>query len=479
LTSDLAEARGFQVDRAGFEEAMEAHRKTSGTGSFSGNVFAIGPIHEIKNSTAPTEFFGYAATEGNARVSAVIVGDEVARGSVAAGHSDPITLVLDRTPFYGESGGQIGDVGSLTAGSVRFEVVDTQKTDGYVQHVGFVRSGSVQAGLAVHASVDAARRQGIERAHSATHILHWALHQVLGHHATQAGSKVEDDVLRFDFSHAKGMTNEEIAEVERLTNEQIMSAQPIRWEVKPIEQARQEGATALFGEKYGDEVRVVTMGGFSKEFCGGCHLANTGMAGPVKILREESVSAGTRRLTALTGHAALRWMREQAGLIAEVSGLLKARPEEIGSRIASLQREVKELQRTVEKEKARQTAGQAVDLLAQAREIGGARVLVLAMSGSDGKQLQAQVDQLMSKGAGLAVLLLGESDGKLDIVSAVSRDLVDRGMDASAWLRLAAEKVDGKGGGKPHLARGGGTVPAKAGEAVEAALGYAQKVLAS
>ncbi|MBX9656496.1 alanine--tRNA ligase [bacterium] len=477
LTEDLAEGRGVKIDRESFEAEMEGHRKTSGSGTFSGDVFAIGPLHEIKKTVGPTEFIGYTAIDGDATVKGIINKDAVETGAVKAGHKDPITLILDRSPFYGESGGQVGDIDTIQANGLRFEVIDTQKTDGYHQHIGFVREGEVKVGAKVRASIDVNRRQGIQRAHSATHILHWALHEVLGKHATQAGSKVEDDILRFDFSHPKGMTAEEIEKIERLANDRIMSAAPISWQVKPIAEARKEGATALFGEKYGDEVRVVTMGDFSKEFCGGCHLSNTGQAGPLKVLREESVSAGTRRLTAVTGRAALRTIREQGAVLTEASQLLKAKPEDLPSRIAALQKEVRELQKSLEKEKTKQTQGQADSFITEAVTIGGAKVIVREIEGADAKQLQAQADQLLAKGSSLAVLLAGKNNDKVEIVALVSKDLVTRGMDASAWVRGVAEIVGGKGGGKPNMARAGGTDATKLPAALEKGIEIARAQL--
>lgn len=479
LTADLAGARGVAVDRAGFEAEMEEHRKTSGSGSFAAEVFHVGPIQELKKTLPPTQFVGYEQFECDARVQAIIDSERIATAPIAVGHEKPITLLLDRTPFYGESGGQVGDVGTLVGDDFVFDVTDTQKTDGYYQHIGRVRSGQAKTGSKVHAAIDADRRRGIQRAHSATHILHWALHQVLGKHATQAGSKVEEDILRFDFSHPKGLTREEIESVERLANERIMSAALIRAEIKPIAEARKEGAMALFGEKYGDEVRIVSMGDFSKEFCGGCHLANTGQVGPLKILREESIAAGTRRITASTGLASLRLMREQESVLNQASALLKAKPEELAVRIAGLQKELKDAQKAVEKEKARQAQNRAANLLDSAISIGDATVVAAAVDGVGAKELQSQVNDLLSKRKSLAVLLASENNGKVEMVTAVTDDLVRRGMDASAWVRETAAIVGGKGGGKPQMARAGGTQPEKLPQALGRAMEFAKEKLGS
>lgn len=477
LTEEFASQRQVPVDRAGFESAMEEHRKRSGSDAFSSEVFHIGPIHEVKKSVPPTDFVGYEQSSAEGVVQAIIQGASPGKGAIEAGHDEPVILILDKSPFYGESGGQVGDTGTIRSNDLEFEVIDTQKTDGYLQHVGFVRKGKVSAGQKVTATIDLSRRRGIQRAHSSTHILHWALHQVLGKHATQAGSKVEEDLLRFDFSHPKGMTAEEIEQVERLANEKVMAAEPIVARTMPIEKARELGAMALFGEKYGDTVRVVTMGDFSREFCGGCHLGNTGQAGPLRILREESVSAGTRRLVATTGLGALRFSREQATLLAEASSLLKAKPEELPSRVSALQSQIKELQKTLDKEKSKQSEGQAQDLLQAAEEIKGIKIVVAKIDGADAKQIQAHVDQLMAKGTPLAVLLAAENNSKVDLVGAVSKELPARGLDAAAWVRAVAEVVGGKGGGKPTLARAGGTEPAKLAAALKVAIDFARSKL--
>lgn len=477
LTEDLAKGRGIDVDRAGFEAEFAEHRKTSGSGSFSGEVFHVGPMQEVKRRHPPTEFVGYDQWRCEAKILAVVDGDRVADEPIRAGRESPVAVVLDRTPFYGESGGQVGDSGVLRADGLLFEVEDAQKVDSYIQHIGRVVKGEIRAGLEVTAEIDAERRRGVQRAHSATHILHWALHEVLGKHATQAGSKVEADVLRFDFHHGRGMSPAEIERVERLANERIMSASAIEARIMPIAEARRLGATALFGEKYGDMVRVVSMGDFSREFCGGCHLSNTGQAGPLKILREESISAGTRRITAATGLESLRIMREQSAQLSEAAAVLKSKPEELANRVAAIQRELKELQKAVEKEKQKQAAGRAADLLSQATVVDGARVIAAEVEGADGKSLQSQVNQLQAKGTSLAVLLAARNNGKVEIVTAVSDDLVQRGMDASAWIRAVAEVVGGKGGGKPQMARAGGTQPEKLPEALALAVAFARRAL--
>ncbi|MGL5094315.1 MAG: alanine--tRNA ligase, partial [Planctomycetia bacterium] len=319
LIEEMAATRNLTVDRDGYERARKQHSETSGGGGFAKEIFTVGPLQKLKDVLAPTEFVGYSRTECPAVVQAIIAENKLVTELVEIGHKDEITLVLDKSPFYGESGGQVGDVGFLTAPGFKFEVTDTLKKDGYFLHLGHVREGKATLGLKVSAVIDARRRAGIERAHSATHLLHAALHKVVGNHAKQAGSKVDDDVLRFDFSHNQAVTPDELRGIERWANERVMRAETVAAQVLPIAEAKKLGATALFGEKYGDEVRVVSMGDFSREFCGGCHLTNTGKVGFLKIVREEPVGSGVRRITAYTGLAALEYAQTQEGLMAQAA----------------------------------------------------------------------------------------------------------------------------------------------------------------
>jgi alanyl-tRNA synthetase len=471
LTVELAAASHISVDRAGFESEMELHRKTSGQGAFAAEVFAMGPIQKIKDKgLPPTEFVGYHSSSTQAVIRALVVGEELVE-TISAGQS--AVLVLDRTSFYGESGGQVGDSGVIEADGFTFEVRDTQKMDGYFQHGGVVTRGSARVGQSVRVQLDEARRAGIQRAHSATHILHAGLHHAIGPHAIQKGSKVEQDELRFDFSHSKPMSPEEIARVEEFATQHIMEAAPISAEIMPIAEARKLGAMALFGEKYGDEVRVVSMGGFSRELCGGCHLSNTGQVGPIKIIREESVAAGVRRIIAVTGPKALAHFREQERLLRESAGLLRSPPSELPTRIEMLQKEIKELQKAASQKKSAETGALVEELILSRVETQGASIIVGNVDGATVDDLRLLADQIKAKVTPTALLLASvESNDKVTLFASVAKELQSR-IKAGDWIKEVAPHVDGKGGGRPDSAQGGGKSPAKIEKALEHAKSWA------
>ncbi|QDU61609.1 Alanine--tRNA ligase [Planctomycetes bacterium Pan216] len=466
LTEELAQQRGVKLDREAYEQSVKQHALDSGSGAFTKELFNVGPIQTLKSTLPTTEFVGYDQQSGKATIKAIIADNQLVEDSVATGHESALTIVLDRTPFYGESGGQVGDVGMLEADGFRFEVQDTQKTDGYHLHVGHIREGSAKIGQEVTAAIDAERRLGIQRAHSATHVLHAGLHQVLGNHATQAGSKVEDDLLRFDFRHDKAVAPEELKRIERFANDHVMQADAIGWAVHPIEEARKMGAQALFGEKYGDSVRVVSMGSFSQEFCGGCHASNTGMIGPIKIVREESVSAGVRRISALTGRRALDHLREQEELLSQAAARVKAPPVDLPKRIDALQQEIRDLKKAASKQQSAANKDVTAELLTNALTVGDAKIVVAELEGVGPADLRKQSDVLKSKASPVALFLASRENEKVHLVAAVSKDLVGKGLHAGKWLGKVAEVVGGKGGGRPDMAQGGGKDPAKTPEAL-------------
>jgi alanyl-tRNA synthetase len=473
LTVELAQARGVVVDRDGFNEEMTKHRGLSGKGAFATEVFAVGPLQKIKETdVAPTEFIGYGSTAGEGKIVGVI--SDGALKDFALGDA---ILILDRTPFYGEAGGQVGDVGRLVGQGFEFEVTDTQKTDGYIQHVGVVKRGEAKVGAKVTATVNADRRAGIQRAHSATHLMHAGLHHVLGQHATQKGSKVEWDELRFDFNHPKPMTPQEIVAVEEYVLERIMEAAPVASDVMPIAEAKKLGAMALFGEKYGDAVRVVSMTEHSRELCGGCHVPNTGAIGPFRIVREESVAAGVRRLIAYTGPKAFAYQRGQEWLLRESAGLLKSPPAELPKRIEALQKEIKDLQKSASQRKSSDTGDVVGKLLSEKRLIGGGHIIVGRLEGASVDDLRALGDQLRDKAKPAAVFLASaESAEKVTLFASVAKELQDK-IKAGDWIKEIAPQVDGKGGGRPDSAQAGGKSPAKIDAALVAASEWAEAKL--
>jgi len=378
-------------------------------------------------------------------------------------------VVLDRTPFYAESGGQVGDCGYLSdASGVRFDVRDTTKAGGAYLHHGVVGEGSLRVGQAVEAQVDASVRGATALNHSATHLLHAALRQVLGEHVQQKGSLVDSQRLRFDFSHFEAIKPEQLKALEALVNTEIRKNSAVETEQTDIETAKQKGAMALFGEKYGDSVRVLSMGDFSVELCGGIHAKRTGDIGLLKIISEGGVAAGVRRIEGVTGEEALRYvaeLEESRDLLAGIVGS-KSRDQAALRRIVEgLVAESRELKKELEKYKAKAASAAGDDLAGAAIEVAGVKVLATRLDGLDGKALLALVDQLKNKLGSAVILLGGEFDGKVVLVAGVTQDLTAR-LKAGELMRQAAAVVGGKGGGRPDMAQGGGVDAGKLGEAL-------------
>jgi alanyl-tRNA synthetase len=390
-----------------------------------------------------------------------------------------IGLLLDRTCFYAEQGGQVGDQGTIRTPTGLFEVTQTVKVGNAVVHVGSVTEGRVEVGQQAQLAVSP-EREFTRKNHTATHLLHWALHKVLGEHVEQRGSRVKPDEFTFDFSHTGPVTETEKAEVERLVNERVYADLPVRWRELAIAEAKQlPGVRAFFGDKYGDVVRVVEVGdGFSREFCGGTHLDHTGQIGYFKIVGEEAVGKGVRRLTCVTARKAVEVVQQEDAILAELSGSFRCKADELPSRIAGLQEEVKKLQQQLKKGAATDLQGAADKLLADAVEVKGTRVIVGEMPAGPEEQMRQQVDRLRQK-AGSAVVVIGWSeDSKVGLLAAVTEDLVKKGLHAGKLVGQVAKVVGGGGGGKPTLAQAGGKEPAKLGEALDLAKKLANEQLA-
>jgi alanyl-tRNA synthetase len=393
------------------------------------------------------------------------------------GQSDPVIVVLDRSPFYGESGGQVGDTGTLAGQGSDFEVIDTQREGNFILHKGHLRKGQLKQGQGVTARVNTARRQGIRRAHSVTHILHYALQKHLGKHAQQQGSKVDEDWLRFDFTHPEHVTREQLAAIEQDVNERVTNCEPIQWTTLPIAEARKAGAMMLFGEKYPDVVRMVSMGEFSKELCGGTHLDNTGQVGLFHIISEESVAAGTRRITALTGRKSLEHGRQMESALHTIAAALKAPLAEVPDRVAALVKEVRDLRKQLAS--GPRTGGVTTEqLLADAVDLNGVKVVVAEVPGGNANSLREHIDLLRRKHSPLAALLASREEGKVTLVAGITRDLQGKGIDASKWINAAAPLVGGRGGGKPDMAQAGGKEPDKLPAALEEARSAIQAMIA-
>ena len=467
LFETMAAERNFSFDWNGFRASMDEHGVKSGGGQRV-ELFKSGPLDALKKVMHGTKFLGYEATEAPAVVKGIIAQDKLCETLTEVGHEQPVAVVLDQSPFYGESGGQVGDTGELVGDGFRFEVTDTQRDGEFILHFGHLRQGSLKLGANVTAKVDASRRQGIKRAHSATHILHHALQKYVGTHATQRGSKVDRDWLRFDFTNNGAVDRDTLARIESEVNERIIAAEPVRWQVTPIADARKAGAMMLFGEKYPDMVRMVSMGEFSKELCGGTHLDNTGQVGVFKILSEEGVATGTRRITAATGMGALERIRQTEQALAETAAALKSPLAEVPARVANLAKEVRELKKQLA---SAGTAGEVSpeQLLAGAETVGAAKFVVAEAAGADANMMRQLIDQLRRKASPIAVLLGSRADDKVTLVAGISRELEAQGVHAGNWVGETAKLVGGRGGGKADMAQAGGKEPEKLPQALDAA----------
>ncbi len=448
LTADICREREVQVDMAGFEVAMNHQREQArAAGKFKA-------AEGLSYSGVETRFDGYDHLQGQGKVTALYV-DGTLVESMAAGQQG--IVVLDATPFYAESGGQVGDAGLLQAGATRFAVADTQKIqNGVFGHHGQMLEGVLAVGDAVDAQVDTARRARTVRNHSATHLMHKALREVLGSHVQQRGSLVDPDKTRFDFAHDAPMTAQQIVQVERIVNAEVLANHATQAQVMAYDDAVQGGAMALFGEKYGDTVRVLDIG-FSRELCGGTHVARTGDIGLFKIISEGGVAAGVRRVEAITGDNALEWVQQTNDTLVRAAGLLKTQPAELVERIALMQNQAKTLERDLDRLKSKLAASAGNDLASQAIALpGDAKLLVANLSGVDPKALRGMIDQLKDKLKSAVVLLAAVADDKISLAAGVTGDLAGS-VKAGDLVAMVAAQVGGKGGGRPDMAMGGGT----------------------
>ncbi len=468
LTADIARERGLQIDAAGFEAAMDKQRDRARAAS----KFAASTEAAIRTDAA-SEFSGYEGTEAPGEVVALFR-DGAQVDSLAAG--DEGAVILSSTPFYAESGGQIGDTGLLAETGKLFQVVDTQKSGNAIVHYGAVEQGEVEIGDTVEAIVDEERRQAIRLNHSATHLMHAALRQVLGDHVQQKGSLVAPERLRFDFSHYEPVTAAQIAEIEGLVNDEIRKNVAADTRLMSYDDAMQSGAMALFGEKYGDEVRVLRFGDFSVELCGGTHVERTGDIGVFKITSEGGIASGVRRIEAVTGKGALEWIDARARTLAELSGLLRSQPDQAAVRVEQLLKRNRDLEKELAAAKQALITGQATDHSANVMEIDGIKVLATRMDGADAKTLREAVDRFKDK-LQSAVVVLGSVDaGKVRLAAGVTKNNTGR-IRAGDLIKPVAEKVGGKGGGRPDFAQAGGSKPEALDEALGAVPGWVAEQL--
>lgn len=448
LTADVCRERNIKVDEAGFEAAMEEQRRRAREASGFGADY-----NAMIRVDSASEFKGYDHLELNGKVTALFV-DGKAVDAINAGQE--AVVVLDQTPFYAESGGQVGDKGELKGANFSFAVEDTQKYGQAIGHIGKLAAGSLKVGDAVQADVDEARRARIRLNHSATHLMHAALRQVLGTHVSQKGSLVNDKVLRFDFSHNEAMKPEEIRAVEDLVNAQIRRNLPIETNIMDLEAAKAKGAMALFGEKYDERVRVLSMGDFSTELCGGTHASRTGDIGLFRIISESGTAAGVRRIEAVTGEGAIATVHADSDRLSEVAHLLKGDSNNLADKVRSVLERTRQLEKELQQLKEQAAAQESASLSSKAIDVNGVKLLVSELSGVEPKMLRTMVDDLKNQLGSTIIVLATVAEGKVSLIAGVSKDVTDR-VKAGELIGMVAQQVGGKGGGRPDMAQAGGT----------------------
>ncbi|HFV9811108.1 TPA: alanine--tRNA ligase [Salmonella enterica subsp. diarizonae serovar 48:k:-] len=448
LTADVCRERNIKVDEAGFEAAMEEQRRRAREASGFGADY-----NAMIRVDSASEFKGYDHLELNGKVTALFV-DGKAVEAINAGQE--AVVVLDQTPFYAESGGQVGDKGELKGAGFTFAVDDTQKYGQAIGHLGKLSVGALKVGDAVQADVDEVRRARIRLNHSATHLMHAALRQVLGAHVAQKGSLVSDKVLRFDFSHNEAMKPSEIREVEDLVNAQIRRNLPIETHIMDLEAAKAKGAMALFGEKYDERVRVLSMGDFSTELCGGTHATRTGDIGLFRIISESGTAAGVRRIEAVTGEGAMATVHAQSDRLNDIAHLLKGDSQNLGDKVRAVLERTRQLEKELQQLKDQAAAQESANLSSKAVDLNGVKLLVSELAGVEPKMLRTMVDDLKNQLGSTVIVLATVVEGKVSLIAGVSKDVTDR-VKAGELIGMVAQQVGGKGGGRPDMAQAGGT----------------------
>ncbi|EIR7357529.1 alanine--tRNA ligase [Salmonella enterica subsp. enterica serovar Larochelle] len=448
LTADVCRERNIKVDEAGFEAAMEEQRRRAREASGFGADY-----NAMIRVDSASEFKGYDHLELNGKVTALFV-DGKAVDAINAGQE--AVVVLDQTPFYAESGGQVGDKGELKGAGFTFAVDDTQKYGQAIGHLGKLSAGALKVGDAVQADVDEARRARIRLNHSATHLMHAALRQVLGTHVAQKGSLVSDKVLRFDFSHNEAMKPSEIREVEDLVNAQIRRNLPIETNIMDLDAAKAKGAMALFGEKYDERVRVLSMGDFSTELCGGTHASRTGDIGLFRIISESGTAAGIRRIEAVTGEGAMATVHAQSDRLNDIAHLLKGDSQNLSDKVRAVLERTRQLEKELQQLKDQAAAQESANLSSKAVDLNGVKLLVSELAGIEPKMLRTMVDDLKNQLGSTVIVLATVVEGKVSLIAGVSKDVTDR-VKAGELIGMVAQQVGGKGGGRPDMAQAGGT----------------------
>ncbi|MCG6937843.1 MAG: alanine--tRNA ligase [Gammaproteobacteria bacterium] len=475
LTADIARERGLEIDEQGFESCMQAQRERARSAS----QFDVDYGSDVQVD-CDSVFTGYEQVKQHSKVLELFAGAEPVE-ELLEGHRG--IIVLDETPFYGESGGQVGDTGMLTSASgARFNVRDTQKQGKSILHIGEVEKGPVRKGDELSAEIDFEKRKAISRNHSATHLMHAALRQVLGEHVSQKGSLVDAEKLRFDFSHFEPVSKAQLQQVEQIVNAQIRGNSEAMADLMALDAAKASGAMALFGEKYDDVVRVVTMGeraegkAFSTELCGGVHVSRVGDIGLFKITAESGIASGVRRIEAVTGEAAVNWVEEKDQQLDALAQLLKSSRDEVNAKVEQLILKLKEQEKQLTRLKGKMASQAGSDLSSQAEDIGGVKVLTANLDGADSNTLRDTLDQLKNKLGSAAIVLASADGGKVKLIAGVTKDLTAK-VKAGELVNIAAAEVGGKGGGRPDMAQAGGTNPAAIPQALDAAKKWLQSQL--
>ncbi|MFQ5686440.1 MAG: alanine--tRNA ligase [Candidatus Scalindua sp.] len=465
MTKSVLEESGLTVDESGFEREMEKQREQARSSTqMTGNIFDEGPIGTIKETAKETIFLGYENCETESKVIGLIIKEQLVN-SVETGQE--VHIVLDQTPFYAEAGGQAGDTGIVQTRNSKVEISNTKKTNDIIVHIGKVVEGKIKTNENVTCVIDKGRRSAIKRNHSATHLLHYTLRQVVGQHAEQSGSLVAPERLRFDFHHFEGIKKDEIARIEALVNERIIENAPVVTEEMALEKARKVCATALFGEKYGENVRVVSIGDYSQELCGGTHVKNTGEIGLFKITGESSIAAGIRRIEAVTGNEAIAWTRQKEQTLDRLCGVLDTQETMAVQRAEELMQQIKDLRKDVQKAKKEGAREFSSELIANAREISGVKIVTEVIAGVDIGDLRKTVDSLKGSLDSVAIILGTTENGKVTLITSLSSDLVKKGLHAGNIARDIAKIVGGGGGGRADMAQAGGQLPDKINEAID------------
>lgn len=472
LTKEILEEEHLSVDEEAFNEEMEKQkeRARNARGNMDGESWKEDPLSKLE-STVDSTFNGYSEIYGEGTIEAIVKDDELVQ---SAEEGDKVSIVLDNTTFYPEGGGQVGDCGLITNENLVLEVLNTKKgANNSIKHIGIIKSGRISNGDKVKTLVDRETRMSAARNHSATHLLHKALREVLGEHVNQAGSLVTPERLRFDITHFEAISNEELKVIEEKVNNVILSSLDIKCDIMNIKEAKEKGATALFGEKYGDEVRVVSMGDYSTELCGGTHLTNTSQVGMFKILSEGGVAAGVRRIEAITGKAVYEYLKERDGIISEVCVNLKSKEDNLIQRISSLLEENKNLSKELHDMKAKMSL-QSVDSIFDSKvEVNGVNLITNKFEGMDMDTLRETADNLRDKLASGVVVLANVVDDKVNFVVTATKDVLDKGIHSGNIVREVAKIAGGKGGGRPNMAQAGASDVSK----VDQALSYASEVI--